>query len=54
MKDDWKTVVLFLITARRANYAIISYILHMWIPRAVEPRLQLLLIVAGFDEHPHR
>ena len=24
----------------RANYATISYILHMWIPRAVEPRLQ--------------
>ena len=30
----------FLRTARRANYAILSYILHMWIPRAVEPRLQ--------------
>ena len=24
----------------RAKYAIVSYILHMWIPRAVEPRLQ--------------
>jgi predicted AAA+ superfamily ATPase len=24
----------------RAKYATISYILHMWIPRAIEPRLQ--------------
>jgi predicted AAA+ superfamily ATPase len=30
----------FLRTARRAKYAIISCILHVWIPRAVEPRLQ--------------
>src|SRR5215472_4497567 len=27
-------------TRRFAKYAILSYILHMWIPRAVEPRLQ--------------
>ncbi len=33
-EDDWRARLML------AKYSIISYILHMWIPRAVEPRLQ--------------